>query len=890
MAVRLRRPMLLHRLNKPTIAAVWAAVLLAGSSAGWLGARSARTRILTGLVTDASRCAAAFEPAELRQLAGVRAELGGQVYTTVKDRLRRLHAASPRVRFIYIFRFVPETGKVVYLADSAKPGAKDESLPGDDYPQAAQSPGLQTIIQTGQPAYEGPLKDDFGTWVTGYALIAETPSTKPGVPTKEILGVDLDVADWHRELWGAALLRAVSVWLLLGVPFGVLLALRQQFEQREAIRNLSAAMEQSHSALMIIDLESRIEYANTGLCRQIGYSRRELIGRNWRDFRVAETAEEVLADLVATVRSGRSWEGEWFNRRKDGTAYPVRGIVTPVKNRDGSLACFIAAFEDVTDRKRRETELREARDLAQAGDRAKGQFLATMSHEIRTPLNGIVGFTNLLLDTELTAEQRDFVETIRASGAALVSLTGDILDYARIDSGKLKLEPVPCDPRECVEDALDLFAARATEKKLELLHRIDDDVPATIVVDGNRLRQVLTNLVNNAVKFTEAGEIEVRVALVRDGQPAETGRLETGKTATAGSRPPYPDTCVLRFSVRDTGIGIAEEQRPQLFRPFNQLDATSTRKFGGTGLGLAICKNLVQLLGGEINFTSEPGHGATFTFTIRTPVVAPAPSPPDLGGLPLAIVARPGPLRRELAALAARWHVQVVEADDLAALKEVSWETVLVDIDEPLARALTAPVAPPVSLPPRKATALVPLTLPTELRTALRAHFHLLLNKPVHHSALIAWLSGLRPVAPLAAPPPAHFGLNVLIVEDNLVNQRLMQRVLSNLGCTWTVAENGRRAIEELQRAAADYDVVLLDLHMPEIDGLAALEKIRAGEAGLRAQTIWIAALTADVRQVQKARVFAAGANDFLTKPLQLPELEASLRRYRAERGNTKSA
>ncbi len=178
----------------------------------------------------------------------------------------------------------------------------------------------------------------------------------------------------------------------------------------------------------------------------------------------------------------------------------------------------------------------------------------------------------------------------------------------------------------------------------------------------------------------------------------------------------------------------------------------------------------------------------------------------------------------------------------------------------------------------------MPLTLATDVRAALRVHFHLLLNKPVHRSALLAWLTGVRPAAPLAAPPPAHFGLNVLVVEDNAVNRRLMQRILTHLGCRWTVAENGRAALDLLQHGAADCDLMLLDLHMPDMDGLTALQKIRAGEAGLRAQTLWIAALTADVRQEQKARVFAAGANDFLTKPLQLPELEAAFRRYRAAR------
>ena len=869
-----------HRLSRARIAAIWVAIALAGTVLGWFGYRSHRADLLADLVDDAKRSAVAFDPLNMRALAGTREDLNNPIYVIVKDRLRRLQSVNPQVHFVYIFRFVPETGRVVFLGDSAAPGAKDESRPGDDYPQATESPGLQAVIRSGLPATEGPLRDGFGTWITGYALIAEAPSAKPGVPTREILGLDIDATRWSGALWSAAFQRAFYVWILLGLPFTALLVLRRQFEQREAIRNLSEAMEQSHSALMIVDLSSCIEYANRGLCQQIGYSRRELIGRSWRDFQVAETPPEVLADLVATVRSGHAWEGEWFNRRKNGTIYPVRGVITPVKRRDGVLSCFIAVFDDMTEIKRNEGELREARDLALAGDRAKGQFLATMSHEVRTPLNGIVGFTNLLLSTPLTPEQRDYVQTIHTSGEALISLTGDILDFARIESGKLKLDPQACDPRDCVEDALDLAAARAQEKHLELLHRFEDDVPATILVDGGRLRQVLGNLVTNAVKFTEAGEIEVLVAVASEGP-------ETGKTPASAARPLSRGSCLLRFSVRDTGIGIPANQHGKLFRPFSQLDATTTRKYSGTGLGLAICKNLVEHMGGGISCVSAPGVGSTFTFTVRVPVVTPAAPVPDLGGLRLALIAKPGPGRAELARLAACWRAIPVEADTLDALTGVAWDTALVVVDEPRARELAVPGAS-TGLPPAQCFALVPLTLPSDLRTALRAHFRLLVNRPVHQAALPPLLRGTaRPSG--STSPFRSFGLRVLLVEDNDVNQRLMQRVLTNLGCTWKVAADGRQAVDELTRAAAEYDLVLLDLHMPEMDGITALGEIRAGRAGRAAQGIWIAALTADARDEQRERVMAAGANDYLVKPLRVSELETTFRRCRGAREESRA-
>ncbi|MBI4624538.1 MAG: response regulator [Verrucomicrobia bacterium] len=875
-------------------AAIWLAIFLAGAAVGWLGYRARRTQMLGQLLDDARRSAVAIEPGDLRRLAGTRADVATAAYAALKDRLQKLRAVDPRVRVVHLYRFVPETGKVVYLGDSARSGARDESLPGDDYPPAAKSPGLQEIIRTGQAAAEGPLADDFGTWVAGYALIGEAPSTKPGVATKEILGLYVDAATWTGLLWRSAFQGAFFAWILLGLPFAALLVTRRQVEQGEVIRNLSEAMEQSRSAIVILDLECRVEYANRGLCQQIGYTRRELIGHGWRDLRVAQAADEVFADLTATVRAGRAWLGEWFNCRKDGSVYPVRGVVTPVKKRDGAIACFVAVFDDVTETKRREAELREALELAEAGDRAKGQFLATMSHEVRTPLNGIVGFTSLLLDTALTAEQREFVHTIRTSGEALIQLTGDILDFARIESAKLKLDPVSVDPRECVEDALDLLAGKAAEKNLELLHRTADDVPSAVVVDGGRVRQVLANLIGNAIKFTEHGDVEVNIAVTREGagrraedggRAAENREPDPEATSSGEIRGPASESCRLIFSVRDTGIGIAAEEHAKLFKPFSQLDDSTTRRYGGTGLGLAICRNLVHLMGGEIGFKSEPGQGSTFTFTLPALVATPGLPLRDLAGLRVGLAMRPGALRRELVRLLASWRAEVAEADTPGGLVPLAWDVGLVAVDEEVGREFALHPEPLAGLPPKKMVGLVPISCTSEMRVKLRTHFRLLVNKPVHQGELFALLSGSRPDAVAAPPPPAQFGFRVLVVEDNAVNQRLMQRVLANLGCRNTVVENGRRAIEELAQNAADYDLVLLDLHMPEMDGFAALEEIRSGRVGPRAQALWIIALTADARDEQRARGLAGGLNDYLTKPLKLPELETALRRFRDERG-----
>jgi PAS domain S-box-containing protein len=883
-----RPGMLLFYPTKTKVAVAAAVIFLLGSGAGALSYRTQQAHLTRDILHDASLAAVGFSPTEIARLTGTRGDTTAPAYLAAKAQLAKLKAANPQIRYAYVFRVSPSPRHVFFLADSSTVGAKDEATPGEPYPESSQSTNLRRTIETGQPEADGPLHDGTNDWVTSYARIGGSATTAPGM---DLLGIDTLVDSWGRELWGAAVRTAASVWVLLGLPVFALVIARRQGEQRDAIRNLSEAVEQSHSAIMILDLEQRIEYVNRGVCQQIGYSRRELIGRHWRDWLVTYTANTIVTDLVATIQSGQSWEGEWINQRKDGTTYPARGMVTPVKHRDGAMACFVAIFDDATDTKRKEAELREARDLAQAGDRAKGQFLATMSHEVRTPLNGIVGFTSLLLDTPLSTEQREFVQTIRASGEALIELTGDILDFARIESGKLKLDPIACDPRECIEEALDLHAARAAEKGIELLHRATEEVPAAVVVDGGRLRQVLVNLVGNAVKFTERGEVEVTVAIADNTQPMDDAAplaSPTGSTSPVGTPPARNVT--LQFTIRDTGIGISPDQHGRLFKPFSQIDESSTRRYGGAGLGLAICKNLVQLMGGTISVESKAGQGTTFRFTVIVPVAAPRPPQRDLEGLRIGLAARPNALRRELVTLLDSWGAKVVEAGASRELIGAAWDLAMIEVDEATARTLAGQPEPTPELPPQKAIALVSISLPSELRAALRVHFRLLVNRPIHHGPLFAMLSGSRPStgdSPIGAA--TQFGFRVLVVEDNHVNQRLMERVLTALGCTYRVVANGLEAINELSQHAADFDLVLLDLHMPELDGLSALERIRRGEAGPRAQTMWVAALTADVRPEQRTRGFALGLNDYLTKPLRVPELEAAFRRYRTERLARKS-
>ena len=335
--------------------------------------------------------------------------------------------------------------------------------------------------------------------------------------------------------------------------------------------------------------------------------------------------------------------------------------------------------------------------------------------------------------------------------------------------------------------------------------------------------------------------------------------------------------------MRDTGIGIPADQHSRLFKAFGQLDDSSTRRYGGTGLGLAICRNLVQLMGGDIKVASESGAGSVFTF-IRAVMAVPPPAARDLGGLRVGLAIQPGALRHELAALVTSWRAQVAEVDRPEDLASATWDVGLVAVDDEIARGLAARDEPTPGLPSQKLIGLVPISLSGELRTTLRTHFRLLINKPVHHGALFGLLAGSQAAVPFGEPPPTQFGFRVLVVEDNPMNQRLMQRVLTNLDCGYHVVENGRLAVDELTQRAAEYDLVVLDLHMPELDGISALKEIRSGQAGPDATNIWIIALTADARDEERERGMAAGLNDYLTKPLRIAEIQAAFRRFRTER------
>jgi PAS domain S-box-containing protein len=637
----------------------------------------------------------------------------------------------------------------------------------------------------------------------------------------------------------------------------------------------------SPTAIATVDRDDKVTSWNPAAEELFGYSAAEAVGRNIDDL----VAGDERVDLEARAVSRRGGAGERSHlitqrTRKDGSLVDVEVLATPIAVAGEQVGMF-AIYHDIR-------ELQRARREAEAATEAKSAFLATMSHEIRTPLNAVIGMSDLLLRTDLDAEQRSFADVIRTSGEALLSVIDDILDFSKIEAGRLELDRQPFDLRGCVEAALELVARPAAEKGLDLAYELRPGTPEAIVGDGARLRQILLNLLNNAVKFTERGEVVLTV---------EAERLAAPAASPDGGA---DDRFRLHFAVRDTGIGIPADRVERLFQSFSQVDASTTRRYGGTGLGLAISRRLSELMGGGIRVESRPDEGSTFHLAIAAAAApCPARAYEQEGLLPLArrrilIVDDNATNRRILHSHAEAWAmVPRGTGDPVEALDWIRrgdrFDVAVLDMQMPeldgvaLARAIRE----------LRGVDGPPLVLLTSL--GQRDHgaderlFAARLAKPIRPSQLYDVLVGAlgasvgdRPAvraAPAPAPATAR-PLRILVAEDNPVNRSLALLVLQKLGYRADVVANGREAVEAVTRTP--YDVVLMDVQMPEMDGLEAAQTIRERLGAGRPR---IVAATASALAEERKRCAAAGMDDYLSKPIHIDQLAAALTRVGVSSG-----
>jgi two-component system sensor histidine kinase/response regulator len=670
-----------------------------------------------------------------------------------------------------------------------------------------------------------------------------------------------------------------------GMFWDVTARIRADEAARESDARFRKLVQSSLIGVMVARLDGKIVEANDELLRMLGYTRTEFEagGLRWDtltpgEHRAADT--QAIVQLRATGTC-QAWEKEYLH--KDGHRVPVLVGVTMLEGADADCICFIV---DITQQKHAEAELKAAKQSADAASQAKSQFLANMSHEVRTPMNAIIGMTELVLNSPLQPKQAEYLKMVLQSGESLLSVINDVLDFSKVESGKVELEELPFGLRDCLGDAVKSLALRAHDKKLELALDVDSDVPDWLVGDPSRLRQIVVNLVNNAIKFTPQGEVVVDV---------ETRSRNNG-------------TVELLVGVQDTGIGIPPEKVEKVFEAFEQADTSTTRHYGGTGLGLAIVRRLVQLMEGRVWVESTLGKGSRFNFTARIKLCEEpqpdhvAPKRSVLKGTRALVVDDNATNRRIVEEVLTNWELLPATAanseEALAQLRQAfrqgrPFELLLSDVNMPECDGFTL-IEQIRRDPALSDITVILLTSADQAEDARRCEaldISQRLMKPIKQSELFDAIVAALGIAPLpaaaadaaaAATPPATRPLRILLAEDSIVNQRLAVGLLERHGHRITIANNGREACEQLEGDA--FDVVLMDVQMPELDGLSATRRIREREQ-LGGGHVPIIAMTAHALKGDRERCLESGMDEYVSKPIRERQLLAALRGVLGEEG-----
>ncbi len=778
-----------------------------------------------------------------------------------------------------------------------------------DMDQAGQSYGRSKIeIDTaGYRDYRGvPV---FGAWLWNADL---------GLGLATEIDVAEALSNYYQMRWTVLGVLGFTLILSVGAVLLVLILgertsralqrsqdeLEQRVEERTAeLRKLSQATENSPASVVVTDKNGIIEYVNPTFSNVTGYSPEEAIGQNPRILKSGDLPESYYKELWDTILSGSIWRGEFINKRKNGEEFWESASISPIMDVNGDITHFVAVKQDITERKQLEKEILLAKEKAEEATEAKSDFLANMSHEIRTPMNAVIGMTHLALKTELTPKQRDYLGKIQSSANSLLGIINDILDFSKIEAGKLDMESTDFNLDDVLDNLADLVTVKAREKEaLEVLFAVDPKVPRFLVGDPLRLGQILINLTNNAVKFTESGEIVVSAELLKR----------------------HEDRVELKFSVSDTGIGLTEAQMDKLFQAFTQADTSTTRKFGGTGLGLTICKRVVEMMHGKIWVESQPGQGSTFSFTAefglgKERVKKRLTPSPDLRGLKVLVIDDNATSRNILEDILEAFSFEVsLAASGQDGLEEIeradaekAFELVILDWKMPqmdgietakrIKRHANLKRIPPIILVTAYAREEV-------MQQAEDIGLEAFLLKPVSPSVLFdavmqALGRDVQTSSRVEAKEEQHIedlerihGARVLLVEDNEINQQVAMEMLQGAGLHITVANNGLEAVDAVKKNT--YDAVLMDIQMPVMNGYTAAQEIRKWETEIRGQrsedslqskienrkskiiSVPIIAMTAHAMAGDAQKSRDAGMNDHITKPIDPDRLFDTLQKW----------